>query len=108
MRPQILAGTRLTDLDPYPEILLLGVADSSSDGTSLGQNNGDSQQESDRGDIDHVARDNAVVENLGVNPAHVVEGRLLLLVAAGRQRRARPRVDLCEPPTSPREHARLL
>jgi hypothetical protein len=103
-----LGAKALTDLDPYPEVLLLGIANSARNRARLRQNNRNSQKQGNGGNIDHVAGDDAVVEDLGVDAAHAVEGRLLLLVAARRQRGARPRVDLCEPPAAAREHARLL
>jgi hypothetical protein len=98
----------LTDLNPNPELLLVGVANRAFNYTNLRQNDRNSQQKCNRCYVDHVARDDAVVENLGVDPAHVVECRLFLMVATRRQRCTSPRVDLCNPPASPMEHARLF
>jgi len=100
--------TQPDDLNPDPEQLLVGAADAAGNGTCLREDDGNGQKKSHRGNIDHVARDDAVVEDLGVDSAHTVEGRLLLLASARRQLPARPGVDLGQLSASAVKHARLL
>lgn len=99
--------TEPDDLDPDPELLLVGAADGAGDCAGLREDDGNGQEERNGRDIDHVAGDDAVVEDLGVDSAHAVEGRLVL-ARPGRQRGSCARVDLGQASAAAVEHARLL
>jgi hypothetical protein len=67
-----------TNFNPDPEPILLCATDISGNDVGLRKNDGDGQEEGDRRDVNHVTRNDAEVQNFGVEPAHLVEGCLLL------------------------------
>lgn len=102
-----------TDLDPDPEPPLISITDISLDDSRLRQNDRDGQAEGNRRDVDHIASDDAEVEDLGVETTHLVESGLFLSSGLARgQRRASPLVNWRPLPASLRreamEHAALL
>lgn len=97
-----------TDFDPDPEQFGPRAANAPGSDSGLREDDRNSQQQSDRRDVDHVASDDAEVEDLGVDPAHAVESGLFLMAMALRHGCASSRIDLCEPPASAMEHARLF
>lgn len=116
-----------TNFDPYPELLLVCTADCVLGGARCdfavrarhvgvgptpdrgSEDDGDRQDQRQRGNIDHVASDDAEIENLGVNPAHAIERRLLLPQVLARLNLALG-VGLLHPPpsTASVKQARLL
>ena len=99
-----------TDFNPDPEPILLCATNVSRNDVGLRQNDGHGQKKGNRRDVNHVTRYDAEVEDLSVEPAHLVEGCLLLSSnLAGWQWGASSRVDLYQlPAPSSRKHAGLL